>query len=398
MAIIFAPILSRVYTEGQLGTYTLILTAVGMFESAICLRYDLILVSEKNGLRIRSLAFSCMRIAFLLAALITIGYTGYLVATSQLSWTNAWLGAFVFPALVCASIILILTAINNRSSQYKNIALASLTQGVVHNGLSALLGIFHTTGVLGLIAGRIAGYVSYIFVAKRTSAVRALKTQPLLPLKERIRTLEENKRQAIFSTPAVIISCWAYSIINLFISQLYGIEMLGLYSYSYRLLGLPLAVISANISRMFFRDASNEYQNKFTMKRSFLKMLIPVAMISVVMVIGFQLYAPTVFSLVLGERWREAGVFVQILAPMYGVRLLSNSFTNATIVVNKQFISLVLQVIYLIATTTLFIVCKTNSLDIYYFLKIMNTMFCAIYIVYFVVLASICLKIKKVDE
>ncbi len=395
MAILFAPILSRIYTEEQMGTYTLILTAVGMFESAICLRYDLIIVSEEQESRIRSIFYSCVRIALLLSAVITVGFSSYLVLTDQLEIKKIWLGAFIFPALICGGLILIITALNNRYRQYKSIAASSLAQGFVHNGLSALLGLTHVFGVLGLILGRIAGYISYLLIATKTDAAKKLKDYDLLPRPERVEILKENKKQALFSTPAVIISCLSYSIINLFLSQLYGKGVLGIYSYSYRLLGLPLTVISANISRMFFKDASIEYHQNHNMKRSFIKMLIPVAMISIVMVVGFRLFAPPVFAFFLGERWREAGVFVQLLAPMYGVRLLSNSFTNATIVVSKQFISLALQILYLVAATTIYFVCRQNALDVYSFLKIMNLMFCVIYVAYFAVLAFICLRTEK---
>lgn len=395
MAILFAPILSRIYTEEQMGTYTLILTAVGMFESAICLRYDLILVSEKQDKRIRSIFYSCTRISLFLAAIITVFYSTYLVFTDQLPVEKVWLGAFIFPALVSGGSILAITALNNRHRKYKNIAASSLTQGLVHNGLSAILGLTHSFGVLGLILGRIAGYISYIIVATRTEAYKNLKSEELLPISDRIDILKENKKQALFSTPAVIISCMSYSIINLFLSLLYGKSILGLYSYSYRLLGLPLTVISANISRMFFKDASTEYNHTHTMRKSFVKMVVPVFIISIIMIIGFKLFAPQVFALFLGERWREAGVFVQILAPMYGIRLLSNSFTNATIVTGKQFISLTLQILYLLASTLLYIISKRNDYSVYSFLNTMNIMFCIIYVLYFSVLAFMCLRKER---
>lgn len=397
MAILFAPILSRIYTQEQMGLYTLVLTAVGMFESAICLRYDLILVSEENDNKIKSLFVSSFRIAIVLSSIITIVYSLILLLSGQVALNQLWLTAFVLPCLICGGLILLLTSLNNRHKEYKNIALASLSQGVTHNGFSAIFGIISNLGVFGLILGRIIGYLSYIIVSCRTNAVKELNKKSILNRNERLGILVDNKEQALFSTPAVIISCVSYSIVNLFLSQLYGTAILGLYSYSYRLLGLPITVISANISRMFFKDASIEYHNNHNMKRSFLKMLVPVVLLTIGMVIVFKLFAPSLFALILGERWREAGVFVQILAPMFGLRLLSNSFANATIVTNKQFITLVLQVLYLFAASFVFLICKIHSFDVYFFLELMNIIFSVINAVYFFVLALLCYKsdIKK---
>lgn len=392
MAIVFAPILSRIYTEEQIGTYTLILTVVGMFESAICLRYDLIIVSEKSDDSIRNLTVSCFRISVILSATITVIYSLYLVLSKQLSLSKVWLSAFVFPILLCSGIVLILTAINNRNKNYKFISISSLSQGFVHNGLSALLGCFRVFGVLGLIVGRLLGYISYIFVSVRTDSVKRIIREKSSTKANRLSLLKKHKKQALFSTPAVIVSCVSYSIINLFISRLYGTAILGVYSYSYRLLGLPLTVISANISRMFFKDASIEYNTTNTMKKSFVKILIPISIISLVMVVAFKLFAPFVFGTFLGEKWREAGVYVQILAPMYGIRLISNSFANATIVTGKQIVSLLIQLSYLLAASIIYLVCSINNYDVYTFLRVMNYMFCVIYSIYFLSLAIICIR------
>ena len=396
MAILFAPILSRIYTEEQIGTYTLILTAAGMFESAICLRYDLIVVAEKDESNIKSIAVSCINISLILSSAITVLYSLYLVVSNQIKLSKVWLVAFVFPILFGGGIILVLTAINNRYKEYKSISISSLTQGIVHNGLSAVLGLFHVFGVLGLILGRVMGYASYIFLSSRTQSVKNTRNKTIKERSERFSILKNNKKQALFSTPAVLVSCFSYSIINLFISQLYGTEILGVYSYSYRLLGLPITVISANISRMFFKDASTEYNESHTMKRSYLKMLIPISIISVIMVICFELFAPALFATFLGEKWREAGVFVQLLAPMYGIRLVSNSFTNATIVKGKQFVSLLIQIMYLFVAFILFLICKFNETDIYFFLKAMNILFCLVYSVYFLTLTLMC--VRKEDK
>ena len=48
ITILTSPITTRIFTPEELGTYTLLITAVNMFGPIICLRYDLAIVTEKQ--------------------------------------------------------------------------------------------------------------------------------------------------------------------------------------------------------------------------------------------------------------------------------------------------------------------------------------------------------------
>lgn len=398
ITILFSPLLSRVYSPEEMGFYTLVLTAVAMFESAVCLRYELVIVSEAREANIQPLIAICVRLAIPISAIVTIGYLIYVIAAKQIESQQWWIVLFIFPIMLLHGISCISTSYNNRKKEYQRISYASIMQSGVHNSFSALMGLFHF-GVLGLILGRILGYLANVYVSigakrfcKAYKIVRENKTADCIYL------LKENRKQALFSTPAVILSCAAYSIINLFIHILYGDAVLGLYSYSYRLLGLPLIVVSANLSRMFFKEAAVEFHETGRMKRSFSQLFFPLFGIAILMVVLFKLFAPTVFAVVFGEQWKEAGVYVQILAPMFAIRFIATSFTNVTIINGKQIISFILQMTYLLATVLLYAYSSVYHIDILAFLKWMNILFCIIYTVYFFVILKMCVNPRESSE
>lgn len=395
IAILFSPILSRLYSPEEMGVYTLVLTAVGMFESAVCLRYELLIVSEEQERKTSQLIAASVRICFALSALITAGYLGYSLITNQVEDKDLGLVLFSFPILVLHGISCISASYNNRLREYKRMSLASVTQGGLHNGLSALFGLLHF-GSIGLIFGRLIGYIGNVLVSIGLRRIPAgVKTVKNHPFRECISVLKENKKQALFSTPAVLVSGIAYSVINIFIADLYGEKILGLYSYSYRLLGLPLIVVSASISRLFFKDASVEFERYGHMKKTFMHLLVPLFGIAVAMTVGFKLLAPWAFAFFFGEQWREAGVYVQILAPMFAVRLVATSYANATIVRKKQFLSLMLQILYLVVTFSVYQYAKSSSIGVHSFLNILNWSFVVIYMIYFVVLMQLCFSREK---
>lgn len=394
IAIAFSPILSRIYSAEEMGIYTLVITLTGIFESVICLRYDLLLVSsDDNDVPIAKSA--CIKMCLILSLAITLIYVLYEIIFGEQSFGTNTLFLFNFFLLAGHGLILIATALNNRHKKYKLISASSLTLSTVQYCSSSLFGIFGL-GSVGLLLGRVLGTISSFFVSVKFKIVSFFA--PLSKV-EKVKTekqfLKENKRQALFSTPAVLSSASAYSLINVFISDLFGVATLGLYGYSYRLLGLPITIISTNINRMFFRDASIEYKKTGTMKKSMFKVLLPLIIIAVMMIIAFKLFAPNIFAWFLGEEWREAGVYVQILAPMFAIRLVANSFTNAIIVVKKQFWELILQMTYLISTIVIYVVAKILNIEVMSFLQIMNILFCFVYGIYFIVLFIMCIKKNK---
>src|SRR5690606_24769985 len=112
-------------------------------------------------------------------------------------------------------------------------------------------------GAIGLLISQLLGSV---FGLKKQSENFIKKTALLKQdtLKGIRSTLTSNKNQLFFSMPAHFISTLSYSIINFFITGLFGLSVFGYYSMAYRMLGLPLSLVSMNISKVFFQRATDE--------------------------------------------------------------------------------------------------------------------------------------------
>lgn len=58
--------------------------------------------------------------------------------------------------------------------------------------------------------------------------------------------------------PAHFLNSASYSMLNFYITELFGLGILGYYSITYRILGIPLTLVSLNVSKVFFQRASEE--------------------------------------------------------------------------------------------------------------------------------------------
>ena len=100
-----------------------------------------------------------------------------------------------------------------------------------------------------------------------------------------------------------------------------------------------------------------------------------------VMVLFFL--APIIFEVVFGSVWREAGIYVKILAPMFGVRLIVSSITYGLQIVRRQKLELILQTMFIVSSLLSFIVSKVLLLNVFQFLILISLLFSVSYLVYF---------------
>jgi O-antigen/teichoic acid export membrane protein len=167
---------------------------------------------------------------------------------------------------------------------------------------------------------------------------------------------------------------------------LFGTASLGLYSISYRVLGLPLSVISINVAKVFFEDASREYDKTGQFYKAFRKTTLFLVAITIPMVLGMIFIVPPLCGLFFGQSWELAGEYIRILSIMFGFRFVVSSLTPGLLVANKQNYELMLQLLFVVSSVGCFVAAKMMSLPLIGYLVIINISFSLVYAIYFIVI------------
>lgn len=380
--IIVAPLLTRIYTPEQLGIYTLILTAETLFGAIICARYDISIVSEKkseNVFPLIKLSIMCTIFLSFLAAMLYGTYYFILQEQYRIYWYAIIL---IFIMLAFNGVIRILDAYNNRAGHYKVMTSVFVIRSAIQNFGAVGLG-FLKLGVLGLLISHIT---AMLFGINRQlgSLKNNIKSIFDIPIKNIKVIAKENYRQPLYSTPAIFANRFSYSSILLFIEALYGLATLGYYFIANKVLGLPLSVLSTNVAKVFFKDASNEYNETGKFINTFKKTSILLTILAIPLVIILFFLSPIIFKYIFGPSWEKAGIYVQILAPMFGIRLIVNTIAYGLQIVGKQKYELILQILFIIASIFCFFISKTLDLNVYGYLISVSITFSLIYIIYYI--------------
>lgn len=382
ITVIIAPILTRIFTPDELGTYTYVLSVASIFMAVINGRYDMSIVSEKEEKYIYPLIKLSIIIGIAMSIIVTIGYYIYIrfISSKGISYKNTII--FIFLILISYAINNVLVAFNNRNREYKIMTSVYIVRTLFQNIIAVVAGMFKI-GVIGLLASYCAG--QYLGLNKQAKTIKKYsKDIKKVKLSELKYVLKKHYKQPLFSATGIFLNSFSYSSIIVFLEIIFGISVVGYYSISVRLLGLPLSIISGNISKVFFEEASKEYSNTNQFYQSFKKTFKFQLILAIPMVVVMIFLAPKLCVIFFGQDWILSGKYISILAIMFGFKFVVTSLSPGLIIANKQKAEFILQGVFVIASIASFIITKIMSLSVEYYLILISFTFSVGYVMYLI--------------
>lgn len=391
MAFLASMFMTRLFSEESIGEYTLLLTAVSLFGAVICGRYDMSIVSEHSKHGTFALIKLCFILTTILSILFGLGYTSYVLFTQDIQINYISFLTWTIILLLLTGIGNIANAYNNKLKEYKLLSKVTILRESIRD--ITLIGTGLTKfGVLGLIISQVLSLMACLRMQFRRLFSHYDEIVNI-SWNQVIHSAKENKNQLLYSVPSLFVNNFSYSILNLFIGSMFGIKALAFYSMSYRVLGLPLALLSTNVSRVFYERAATDYNNGKSFTGIYLKSAFLLSLLGLPIMIVLIIFSPSLFGLLYGKEWEISGEIVAYLVPMFFVRLIVGALSPTMIIVNKQRIDMLMQLLFIgcISVSRLF---SNETNDIFIFLKYITISFSLVYILYFIIM----LKYSKINH
>ena len=382
------PVLTRIYTPEDLGLYTYIISIAAIFLSVVNTRYDVSIVTEPEERNVYPLIKLSLIVGGIVTIIASIG--GYVFFSFK--GMPGYLSIYLFVIIATDAINNVLTAYNNRRKEYKVISSVYVLRTGTQNIGAILLGILSRSIhclLLPYAIGQLLGIKRQMKPLQKYW--REVISVPANKVKE---VAFKHKKQFYFSTPALLANSLSYSIITIFIEMLYGMTQVGFYSISVRLLGLPLALIGGNVSKVFLEQASAEYNEHKHFSYSFKKTFILLLIIAIPMVLVLTLLATPICTFVFGKEWAVAGKYIAILAPMFGIRFITSAMSPAFVIINRQGLELILQMVFLVCGVLSYTISQIYHLEIIDFVTLISATFSVAYLIYFLAIYKYSKKIN----
>lgn len=354
VTLLTAPVLTRIYEPGSYDVLGLYMMVTGLVGTLATLQYHNVIVTAKEESEAKSAVSLCILISLFVAVLTILfvfSFYSFIPGWFNNKEVRVWL--LMAPLSVFfTGWTVSLSAYANREQQYKVLSVSRILSAILVPVFSISIGLL-VSGPTGLIIGLLvsqiipAVYLGYIFIMKGSLQLRFQKQE--------LKQISWANRSFVkYSLPSEFINNFINQLPILFFARNYNVSgLIGNFNLSNRLLGMPIQLISTSVSEVFRQKASSEYNEKGNCVELFNKTFKVLALISFVPFLILMVSAPWVFKVVFGEKWVTAGVFSQILAPMFFLKFVVSPLSYIFFVARKQredFIGHVLMFVLIVAS------------------------------------------------
>ena len=381
--IAISPILTRIYTPEDFGVFVLFVAISSIFGSIANGRYELaIMLPEKDedAINIFALGFIITVIISMILLVLVVVLHDYFVALLNNESIGIWL-YFVPVSVFFIGLYNILSYFNNRKKYYKNIANATIIKSIIAAVIQLSIGLIKG-GVSGLIGGQV---ISQMFANARLFK-NIIKDKLLMTHISKIKIITLAKRYKDFpkfSMWAVLLNTLSVHLTNIFISSFFSVATLGFYSLVQRVLGTPSALIANSIGQVFFQEATKEQQLTGKAIDTFNSTLIKLILIGMPLFGILFFIVEDLFTFVFGEKWGIAGMYAQVILPLFFIRFISSTLSKVLIVFEKQKNELIINFVLLLTGILLISYFDDFTTFLYFFTIFMSLNYLAFLLYYY---------------
>jgi O-antigen/teichoic acid export membrane protein len=265
---------------------------------------------------------------------------------------------FLIPlGILCNSIAFVLSYWMTRREEYGTMAKANITSSFTSRSVSIGFGVY-SPSPFGLIFGTIINDATIICILlkKTVSDLHFFRKISFKKVKE---LAIRYKKFPKYNIGSELASAMSIQVTPLLLAIFFSPVIVGYYAMSYLVIRLPSKVIGNSIATVFFQKASEEKNRTGGVKnivKSVNARLISVGILPTVLLI---IIGPELFTIALGARWENAGVYAQILAPVFFVAFISVPILSIFNVMEQQRISLWFNVWNLLSTVIVLVIAGT---------------------------------------
>jgi O-antigen/teichoic acid export membrane protein len=378
--IAISPILTRIYTPEDFGVLALFVAISSIFGSIANGRYELAIMlpkKDEDAINIFALGFIISSSLSLVLLMLVLLFHDYFTTLLNNDEIGIWL--YLVPITVfLTGMYNVLNYFNNRKKYYKDIANITIIKSIITAIIQLSIG-FLKGGASGLISGQV---ISQMF-ANMKLLKNIIKDKLLISKISKVKMIALAKRYKDFpkfSMWAILANTLSTHLTNILISAFFSVATLGFYSLVQRLLGMPSSLIGNSIGQVFFQEATKEKQQTGKAIKTFNSTIKKLFIIGVPSFGILFFIVEDLFAFVFGEEWRIAGVYAQIVVPLFFIRFIVATVSPIDTIMEKQSIYLLANIIMLFLS--LLIIYFLRDATFIYFLNIFTIVTGILYLVY----------------
>lgn len=336
--------LANFYGPDNYGIYNVFLSYIAILPVLTGLRLDNVMIMQRGSNEIRNLFSGILIVSFVL--------TTVLVAVMiLLQGMNLIAFRLPFSILLLVGLGSVLSVWNltqnNLFTKYrlfKQISFSLVISSVFAVVFQAIFYFFDWKET-GLIYGWLIGLTASFIYNARVAKGRIAKVNAALFIKN----VKQHKRIVQYTYPSDAINAIANSIMPILVIMYFTSTEVGIYAMAFKILSVPLMLLSGSVSRVYFQKAVNvNYNDRSALLKLTQKVIYPNVLLMFVFVVLINTVGVYLLGIFLDEEWGSLGSYLLALSFWILARSAMNPIAPVVVVINKNHYSLIFN-IYLLA-------------------------------------------------
>ncbi len=307
-------ILARLYSPENFGTLALYLALVNTIAILATGRYEtavMIEKKEKSAVNLMALILGLIFITVFIFGIIVLIFNNQII--ELLNDENLSLVLYFLPISIFFQASF--TSLNlwaNKNKQYKKISFARIIQSLVLSLSGILFGLFGFNSI-GLIISTIFGVVAGVVLL----FISFWQDRYLLKLISFTKIKYLSKRYIKFpkfTMPAAFINTLSGQAPIFLLSNFFMRNVVGYFSFTQKILSMPMSLIGASIGQVYFQQASKYKDNLKDLSRLTIEVFKKLALLGIVSMSLIMLFGDYIFAFVFGAEWKIAGEYARYIS------------------------------------------------------------------------------------
>ncbi|HGS4649246.1 TPA: lipopolysaccharide biosynthesis protein [Vibrio cholerae] len=374
------PILTRMFSPEDFGLLALYAACVSILGVVATGRYEIAIMLPKDDEDARLLLQLSMLVALFFSLLISIPISIWNAQIARFLGNEdiaVWL--YLVPVSVLfTGIYQALTYWNNRQKKFINTAVSRVNQSLFQGFVQTSLGFLQVSG--GLIWGQFIGIVSgSIYLLKKDRSYKSLikKTKINSMQKQGIKY----HKFPTYGVWGALCDAGAVQMPVILLTKFYSNSVTGMFSLTFRVLNMPTSIISSAIAQVLFQkvveisQTEPEKLNLYIIKMFLLLFVICLPAVPILFIWGESL-----FSIIFGNEWSQAGVYAGYLVIAVAVRFAVSPLSAVLGLEQNIKMGVLWQVLYLCTITVTLYFFSSLSIEEFLIAFVVHEVF--LYLIY----------------
>lgn len=367
LTILATPIIARLFAPQDYGVAALFLAIVAVIGGVLPAGYHRAILFPSEDDTAANLFVLALVTSIVLAVLM---YAGLALAVSI--WPSIYqasgMGGVLWLVPIAAAMLASRESLNAlliRHGAFSTMAYADVGQSVTVVSTRIGWGLSVGSSALGLVLGQLAGLFVALSLMLKHSSGRLARCLPHLHWHGLVKLAHQYGDYPVFRVPAQLAFILSNHLPVLALGVIYPSATVGYFAMAHRVAALPMQAASQSLSDALLKRCLGQRNANQRIGPTVRKAALALAVLGAPVFSLLFVFGEWGLTLVLGERWAEAGKMLQVLSVYLFFFWMASPFYPVLEALRRNRLQLLLYWIYATALALLFLFCNTLGLDIY---------------------------------